>query len=551
MAVSPATPNPNEGYEVVTPSEAEQKRLLTSIISPRRGPSASVPGLKLLEGCLMADEMYTKFGMDELVGCVTGEMISRPVPQVFRTSSVKALTDLYTEWLPDIGMWVLPQVQAPFQTYNKISRVGWPGFYRPENKLSYVLQFMREILEGDLARFEEAFIVMGIRVQAESKTKEREFIFVNDNDKIVAKKVSGKQRTIKTPAGPRIGSRTRLVFNLPIYNLVKQVFDTAIHNVFMRHPAFHHDMNNGNILPVRGFHLCFDVSQFERNTAECNRVRAQFYGGVYARCSDITSRIPFAVPTDTWDGARMLYVNREAGWSDQYASGDSAVAPSQKEIFMAIYANFAHRELGIPRSAACAWVAGGGDARLTIRNYGDDNSINGEEKVVWAFFEYVKQYLPVSVEDPPRFLGFQWFPEYQQWLLPITSYLTKVYNNERAPGSNFREFPFLGWTEKRKVYSRIGDPRISREVFGIEDKLLDRVGLPWYQIERLASEDRVKAAKKGKLAALHPAMLLGKEYSMTPAEQIAAGTHTGLNSDATRSILPKLVSKETNKYIKL
>jgi len=551
MAASPETLNPSEGYEIVTPSEKEQTRLLTSIISPRRGPSASVPGLTLLEGMLMADEMYTRFDLPQYVGCVTGEMFSRPVPQVFKTSSVKPLTDLYVDWLPEIGAWLLPQIQAPHQTYNKISRVGWPGFYRPDNKLSYVLQFMREILAGDLARFEEAFIVMGIRVQVEDKAKVREFLFATEDDRIVARKVSGKERTIKTPAGPRVGSRTRLVFNLPIYNLVKQVFDTAVHNVFMKYPAFHHDMNNGNILPVRGFHLCFDVSQFERNTAECNRERARFYGGVYGKCADITSRIPFAVPTEKWDGARMLYVNRQDGWSDQYASGDSAVAPSQKEIFMAIYANFAHKELGVPRHAACAWVAAGGDERLTIRNYGDDNSINGDERVVWAFFEYVKGYLPVSVEDPPRFLGFQWFPEYQKWLLPVTSYLTKVYNNERAPGSNFRKYPFLGWTEKRKVYGRIGDPRLTREVFGIEDKLLDRVGVPWYQIERLAAEDRVRAAKEGKLAALHPAMLLGKEYSMTPAEQIAAGTHTGLNPDATKSILPKLVSKETNKYIKL
>lgn len=536
------TLNVSEGYTVVTPSEADMKLLRRSIISPRRGPSASVPGLSMVEGLLAADEMFSRFGLDGYVGCVTGEMESRPIPQVFRESTVKPLTDLYSDWLPDITAWLLPQVKAPHQTYNKISRVGWPGFHRPDNKLHYVLDHMPAILSGDMDMYKEAFIVMGVRVQAEPKKKERDFLFVDDGGTVFSKTVGPAQRTIKTPAGPRIGSRTRLVFNLPIYNLVKQVWDTAVHNVFMRWPAFHHDMNNGNILPVKGYHLCLDIKHFERNTASCNRARSAYYGGVYAKCGEITASIPFAVPTDSWDGAKFLYVNRDQGWSDQYASGDSAVAPSQKEILMAVYASFFHKELGYPRADCCNVVARGGDERLTIRNYGDDNSIDGDEAVVKSFHAYIKQYLPVDVEDPPRFLGFQWYPEFQKWLLPPQSYLSKVYLNERAPGTNFRKYPFLGWVEKRNVYSKIGHPSIRSDIFPVEDNLLAKLGTPWYSIVRRGDEDK-KAAYQAGLEAVNVLSLLGKDYALTPKEQIAQGTHTGLGPEATRTIIPKLVGK--------
>jgi len=535
--------NVNEGYRIVTPTEAEQRMLREKIISPRRGPTASVPGLSMVEGLLAADEMFDRFGLKQFVGCVTGEMFGRPVPQVFREATVRPLTDLYISWLPAITAWYLPQIKAPHQTYNKVSRVGWPGFHRPENKLHYVLNHMPAVLAGDLDEYRQAFIVMGIRVQAESRDKERDFLFCTSDDEIESRVVDAAGRRVKTAAGPRVGSRTRLVFNLPIYNLIKQIWDTAVHNVFMQHPAFHHDMNNGNILPVRGHHLCLDIKHFERNTASCNRARSAFFGGVYAKCGEVTASIPFAVPTDDWTGARFLYVNRSEGWSDQYASGDSAVAPSQKEILMAVYAEFFHKELGYPREDCCNVVARGGDERLTIRNYGDDNSIDGDKAVVEAFHEYIKQYLPVDIEDPPRFLGFQWYAEAGKWLLPPTSYLSKVYLNERSPGSNFRKYPFLGWVEKRKIYAKIGHPSIAADIFPAEDRLLDRLGMPWYQIVRNADDDK-KAAYQAGLEAVNTLSLLGKDYAMTPKEQIAAGTHTGLSPEATRTIIPKLVGKD-------
>jgi hypothetical protein len=209
---------------------------------------------------------------------------------------------------------------------------------------------------------------------------------------------------------------------------------------------------------------------------------------------------------------------------------------------MAVYANFFHTELGYPRTDCCNVVARGGDDRLTIRNYGDDNSIDGDEAVVKAFHAYIKQYLPVEIEDPPRFLGFQWYPEFGKWMLPPTSYLTKVYNNERAPGSNFRKYPYLGWVEKRQVYSKIGHPSIRSEIFPYEDQLLNKLGLPWYDIVRRGDLDRKAAAQAG-LDAVNTLALLGKDYAMTPKEQIAAGTHTGLSPEATRTIIPKLVGK--------
>jgi len=492
--------------------------------------------------------MYSKFGMDDFVGLATGEMKSRPVPQVFRTSDVRLLTELYAKWMPYIIDWVMPQIKAPYQTFNKTSRVGWPGFHIPDNKREYVSQFTPSILAGDLDQFREAFIIMNVRCQAESKNKDREFLFVDDDDTIRSRIITAADREVKSPVGPRIASRTRLVFNLPIYNLVKQAWDTAVHNVFLKWPAFHHDLNNGNLLPVKGYHICYDISHFERHTADCNRLRSQFYGGVYAQCGDITSRIPFAVPTASWNGARFLYPKRAEGWSDQYASGDSAVSPSQKEIMMAVYCEFFHAHLGHPASDCCHKVASGGDERLTIRNYGDDNSIDGDQGVIESFMQFVAQYLTVGVEDPPRFLGFQYYPKENHWRLAQSSYLTKVYSNERAPGSRFRRYPYLGWVAKRDIYRKIGHPTVASDIYPVEDQLLDRMGLPWYEIVHRGDEDRQRAFQDA-VDAANPLMVMEKEYAMSPKEQIAAGTHQGIPPEQTRDIIMKLVGKDIQKRI--
>jgi len=505
-----------------------------------------VPGVTLGEGLLMADFIFERFGLTEYDRMVTAEMARRPIPHVFRASETKALDDLFTEMYPYIQQWIIPQIKAPYQTYNKVSKVGYPGFFIPEDKLTYVAGFMPSVLAGDLAFFENAFIVQNVRIQPEQASKERDFQFIGEGGVYTAT-ITGAERVVRTPVGRRTGGRSRLVYNLPVYNLIKQTLDSAVGDVFNKWPAFHHNMFGGDVLPVKGHHVCLDVKHFERHTSTCNRIRAAHWGGVYGACSELTARLPFAVPTDDWKGARYAYVKRDEGWNDQYGSGDSAVAPSQKEILLAIYASFFEKEFGYARASAIVQVSQGGDERLTIRNFGDDNSIDGDKGAVLAFMQFAAQYLTVEEETPPKFLGFVWYPGLG-WRLPITSYLLKTYLNERRPGSNFRKYPFLGWVERRAIFNKLGHPD-SREVFEFEDIELARVGVPWYKILELADKERRDAFLAKEQAMLSPMMLQNKEYLMSPFEKIATGAFSGLGPENTGRILKQLVSKDIAKQL--
>lgn len=354
---------PVKGYIVHTPSEKEQGELLGHVIPRRRGPTPSVPGVSMAEGLLMGDEMYAFAGYDEYLGLCTAEMKSRPVPQVFPATETKRLDSLFDGYYGDLlYQFILPNMRAPYQTYQKTSKVGWPGFFIPNNKTAYVMSFMPEVLAGDLSRFDASFITMNVRLQVDPISKVRDYQFVDSSGGVYGVPVDAKFKGVKTPAGPRTASRTRNVFNLMVTNLIAQPYDSAVIDLYNKWPAFHHNIFGNELLPVKGEqHICLDVKMFERATATCNRIRAAYVGGVYGAIKQQNARVPFCCPTDDWKGARMLYVDRSSGFSEQYASGDSAVAPSQKEILHIIYASFFEKYLGYTRANAIRQVAVGGE----------------------------------------------------------------------------------------------------------------------------------------------------------------------------------------------
>jgi len=292
-----------------------------------------------------------------------------------------------------------------------------------------------------------------------------------------------------------------------------------------------------------------DVKHFERHTASCVRARAQFLGGVYAKCGSISNKIPFAVPTDDWKQAVMIHVDRENGYSEQFGSGDSAVSPAQKEILMVLYASFAVTHFGMSRKAALHWVAAGGDHRLTIRNYGDDNSVDGDRKVVEDMVAYMAEYLTVEREVPEAFLGWQYHADKREWLLGRKSYILRGVYNERAPGTAFRTYPFLGWAEKRKVYAKRGEEIIRNEVFPYEDALIAKLGMPWSRVLQLAEEDR-EAMTLASRDFTNPLIVLEKDYALSAQEKIATGDFQGLAPEVTARWISKLLSPELLKKTK-
>lgn len=498
------------------------------------------------ESLLAGDVMYERFGLDNYVGLVTGEIKWRPIPHVFESKLVKNLVDLFAEWEPHTLEWLIPQLEPPYQAYNAVSKVGWPAFMVPDSKVAYMETRIPAFLGNDLSEYDNAYAVCNVRLQVEAKTKVREFQFLNGtDDSVIERKVAAEDRTIRTPLGPRVASRPRLIFNMPDYNLYKQILDSAVHNALLRHRAFHHDMFNDDLLPVVGYHLCFDVKHFERSTAQVNRIRSNLLGGFYSLCGDNLARIPVAAPTMQWDGARFLYVDRDGGYSEQYGSGDSAVAPSQKEIFIALYGEFFKRRYKLTYRQAIELVARGGDASLTIRNYGDDNSINGDKATCRAFFDFAKDYVNIEEEEPPKFLGFV---RGARWELPMVSYLTKNWNAERAPYTSFRRYPNMGLVAKREIYSRLGQAIVNESVIPEEDKLLAKLGLPYFEIMQKAQEEERRAAQSA-AGQLNKLWVLEKDYAMSAQEKIATGLFTGLPPQRTLPMLKHLLGKEHHKRL--
>jgi hypothetical protein len=517
-------------------------------VSKRRGLSNSVPGLDIETGCAVADEMFTEFNMPEYVGAVTAEMEKRPIVHVFQTSKTAALTTLYIKWAPSIFARLIGELVPPIQTYNKVSRLGWDNFSNPPNKRDVLFAAFDEMDRDGLLKYQSSYVIIGVRLQPEEASKKREFAFVNSSGEVYSETITAKTRRVKLGSTTRMASKTRLIFNMPLPNLKKQVLDTAIHNVFLKYPAFHHDMFNKRLLPVVGKHLALDVRHFERFTADAVRHRAtDVIGGTYGEIGRIFASIPFAVPTDDWSDIVFVRPRRSAGWSDQFSSGDSAVAPAQKEIFTALYAEYFHLTRGMSEQEAITTVWRGGDETLTIRNYGDDNSLSGKESELRAVYSFLAEYLDVQEEDPPKFLGFLHDPV-RGWYLPASSYLEKTYLNERRPYSNFRPFPNLGWVLKRKIYSELGDPMITTRIYPYEDAALREHGLSWSTIAARAADETVAATAHPGTSS--PNYILGKDYAMTAEEQLATGQFIGLQPERTAIIIKQMLGIQWHKYLK-
>jgi hypothetical protein len=512
--------------------------------NPRRGPSQSVPGLDFSAAFQVMDSLFAEFGLEDEVGCVTAEGFSRPVPHVFRSSETQALTDLFERREPEILARIMRELKYPLQVFPKQSRLGWPFQYRPEEpdtKKSVLAPFFRDLVaNGADATMADAYITMNVRLQDESRLKMRDMLYVTEDGSPYLKPTGEKARTVPVQkTWKRVGSRTRLVFNLPCANLYKQPFDTAAHHVMLQYPAFRFNMySDSGVMPLGPHRLFLDVKHFERHTASAARLRARLIGGLYADISERFKLTPFLCPSDNWKQTFLMWPNHDAGWSDQFASGDSAVAPVQKEIFTALYMEFAETHLGVSPHDSLSWAWLGGDERLRIRNYGDDNALDGDPAVLRDCLSFLSGFLSVEEEDPEKFLGFLWTSE--GFKLGVKSYLSKTYLNERRPYSFFRQFPMFGWVEKRKIYAAHGVDDLITKVFPREAELLAEHGMPWSEVQSRGAEEAQLASSMSGVYT-NPSWLLEKDYQLTPEEKLQSGLFEGYDKEETREMIRSVV----------
>lgn len=503
----------------------------------------------------IGDELLTKFGLSNFVGGSNAESPSRPIPTVFRASDTDAITNVVVPRLPDLFRWLAPQVRAPWQSYTEQSRLG-PPYYKPYDDKRWVLSseatgLLQSYLSMDYSILDNFATGIGQRIQAEDINKPRVFTFLNPSGVPYQATLNRKDIKVNVWNHPRHPGRQRNVFNQGSFNLLNQAVDSAFNDVYGRHPAFHHDVARAGAM-VKGPVLAFDVSHMERLTARIVFERAAVIGGTYDGFQRYMKKMPYLVPTDDWSRAFFIWVNYEDGWMAQFGSGNSAVSPSQKDIFMVLYSLFAEQCLGVPREKSFDWVAAGGNERLRIFNFGDDNFIfspAGEQKVLDDVFAFMSQYLTVKVETPPKFLGLEY--DGKEFRLTVASYLLKTYQNERGPVPPFRRYPNMGWVEKRKLYSQIGYPIIGGKVIPEEDRLLKEHGAPWVHVLSKAIEERDALNRENALKQSYfssAAYLLGKaDYLIDHETKVKVGSiggYTGFTPRETTPIVKYAVNKE-------
>lgn len=526
-------------------AEFPDRTLAYDIVPKRRGATLSLPLANWDLQIEAQRRMFERFGLGEFVNCTTVEMRTRPVPHVFEESSVRALTDLHANWCEFILQFFFSQSLPPVQTLTKESRLGWPTLKTALNKRDVLDGWWRFFREHGVEFFNSGFHIYNVRLQAESETREREFLAVSRDGEVFPFVSDLKRRTTKTPIGLRVASRTRDVFNPTVLNLMVQPVDTMLHNAQLKHPVYHHNLHSSRSgMDLQGNVMAVDVKHFERHTAVLVRQRCEMIGGIYAEVFRHFASLPFLCPSDDWKAFFLLWPDRERGFSEQFASGFSPVAPVQKEVFFALYSQFAVEHFHMSRQEAANWFLAGGDARLQIKNYGDDQAWGGDPAVQRDCFAFLSHYLTVEEESPAKFLGFLAQPD--GWRLGVDSYLLRTYLNERLPGSAFRQFPCYGWQLKRMTYAEIGVPEIRGEVFPFEDQVLADLGMPWTTVLEYAAKEQEEA---GGLAGItDPLWVLGKDYLMTAEQKLATGAFEGYTPEQTGEMIEYVLGDEARSW---
>lgn len=535
------SPESSARFEDVT--EFTDRALASECVPAKRRVTTSAPGIPLDLALAITAALFPRWGLADYMGQLTGEFDARQIPQVSVISSkMRKLADLYVERAPQLFKVLAPEMETPFQTYNKDSRIGWPDFNRSLNKAE--LAFEAYMQEARTGRFlNGCFTTMNVRLQPESN-RDRQYQYVDDHGRVYDRTLLDRERgrairlrdsvTGETDLYWLRLSRTRLVFNLPLPNLALQLLDNALHHALLRHGAHRHNMYGFRTSNrVRKHVLALDTRHMERFTAAIIETRTKLFGGHYDAQHSKMAEGGFLAPSDT---RRRYFRLRKPtpGSLVQFASGHSGVASSQKEINDLIMADCLVKNWGYDWESALLAVLSGSFKELDYMNYGDDNFWSSDNP---AYLEtaanHFAEYLDVEEETPSAFLGFQWSPEERRFLLPSRSYLLKTYLNERAPLPPFRNLPYFGWVEKRKTYLSYGRREELLRLYAEEEKLLEAAGLPWKEIFRRASGE----AQSLRDTRLSRNALFGKFYLMSPEELVSTGEYDGLKPELARPYL--------------
>lgn len=500
--------------------------LLPPYISSRQGIVSPIPNTEAIDVISYLDDKLSKSTYCEKFSkyyhTITAEPKKRPIPHIFQATEFDNIYELAKEWYP---FWfnVIKKrlLLAEAVTYENRSRLGYPYFEHtkiPGDKARLVEEHFKEYTSKDTLT-EKPFTICNRRLQPEPYGKVREFLFINGEGVVY----SESKPNYRLLFDDYYASRIRLVFNETFENLVKQVRDNQIHEVYLRSTVYHHDMTKPKKL--RKYVLFLDIKHFERCVGKLVRLRAKYLGNGYNKLQEHCSNAPYLVPDDEFK--KCFLVEPEDGYITQLGSGDSSVTGLGKEAPSIVFLSYIEKIVTTYKNKERLieeFLDNPQQFPILLLDYGDDMVVTSDDKeLLYKFFEYLQIYLTAEIEEESKFLGYQYREKEDRFVLTILSFINNFYRPERAPYTAFRPYPMYGRRQRRLLYAEYGGPEI-QEYLALDDEVFfhfyDKAA---YEQEYLKEEAQVKSLPMN--------LILEKEYLLTTEEKLTLPYYDRLSDE--------------------
>jgi len=523
------------------------------VVPRKRGPIRPIVGVPNADANIFKKAVFSKFGLSQYNDCWTFEMSKRPIPFVSTDSKPKIVADDFKKYIDAVMDVLVPMMKPHIQTYNKISKLGWPVLANPKDELG--VQIKMEVLEpffsrfdvGDFSGFTDAFNTINVRLQNEPPDKKRVFQFIKDDGSIYEEEIDRRNYTGSWPdLGTVVPSRTRTVVNPALVNLYLQVWDTMLHRAIMSFPLCEANVYNRIVWPRDSRFRTFDCKHYERYLGMLVKPYCEYIGGRYGEWLYKIATDPYLVPSDTRKTCWLIKPKYSDSVFPQFGSGLCCVSTLGKLANICVQVGYFVEERNLPVSDAVYAVLNGEFNGLRRWQYGDDNRVMGPDSESDPFFARMGARFDIEEDEVPKFLGTVYRPDLGRFVLPKETYILKFPLKERD--WSFTDYPNLGIVARRDTFKEYGEPEITTKIIPFEDEQFNLIGHPFFEFISRGIKEKREADMKG--ISLTKLQLTDKEYLMTEDESMASGTFWGISSERTKRIVLSLVSDRIRKKLK-
>lgn len=139
------------------------------VVARRRSAIRPMAGITNYDANYMKVSAFKRWGLSAYEDCWTFEMESRPIPFVSTDPRPLRVLDKFSKYIEPLLQVIVPRMEPHTQTYNKISKVGYPINANPEDdagnliKMDVLKSLFAPLREGDASGYSDSFSTIGIR----------------------------------------------------------------------------------------------------------------------------------------------------------------------------------------------------------------------------------------------------------------------------------------------------------------------------------------------------------------------------------------------------